>query len=44
MYFLMIESSLGDHLLRLKDFTITPGTSLSITILALNICVGKKVM
>ena len=37
MYFLMIESSLGDHLLSLKDFTVTSRASLSITILALNI-------
>ena len=35
MYFLMIESSLGDHLLRLKDLPVAPGTSLSITILSL---------
>ena len=36
MYFLVIESSLGDHLLRLKDLTVTPGTSLSITVLSLD--------
>ena len=36
MYFLMIESAFRDHLLRLEDFTITPGTSLSISILALD--------
>ena len=34
--FLMIEPSLGDHLLRLKDFTVAPRTGLSITILALD--------
>ena len=42
MFFLMIEPSLGDHLLRLKDFTVAPRTGLSITILALEICGGRK--
>ena len=41
MYFLMIKSSLCDHLLGLKDLTVTPVTSLSVSILSLNKCSTK---